>query len=140
MLVSCPMTAAAASSFWSEIVGDGDCPCDCPWGRACGWFSGGFWACVPGDRSRQPTLNMAAARGCDRRVPLAWCSVERIRYLHFRGVLRQPGRIARFRADGRSKVRYSTRRMSGHQDDTSPMDVSATDPGTLSHDSLEMFD
>src|SRR2546423_1694686 len=110
MLVTRPIAAAAAFSFSSEMVGDGDCACgDCCSGRACG---GLIWAFAAGVMIRPETISAAAARGCNRRTLIAWCSVQCMRYL--RSVLWPPA----IRADCRSRLmargKYDARRRKGY--------------------------
>src|SRR6516165_1216753 len=95
MVATCPIAAAAAFSFSSEIGADGDGVCrdgvlgDCAWGRACGGF---IWASGAETRSSAPAVSATAANGRNRRVRAVLRSVHCISFRRFSGA-RGPGQV-----------------------------------------------
>ena len=67
-------------------------------------------------------LSAAAAKGCKMRDLADWCSVQCIRFFSTFGVSQEFPADRWFKANGRSKVQYSTaRKVSGHSNDTPPI-------------------
>src|SRR5215469_14044738 len=99
MVVTCPIAAAAAFSFSSEIdAADGGVCRDWvggAWGRDCGGF---IWASAAGTRSSAVAVSAITANGRNRRVRAVVRLVHCISFLRFRA--RRTGAGYWFKADG----------------------------------------